>query len=462
MKKRGWYIGIGIGLLSLTALVTAVRMGGGRQWTKSGPVLSNESAPCYKCHLEKTPAISKEWARSRHAEMGVGCYECHQAQEKDSDAWTHEGKRIATIVTPTDCGGCHSDISKEFTESHHAKAGKILGSLDNVLGETVEGMSAAINGCQQCHGATVAFLKDEKGEVRRGKEGKPLIDPATWPNTGIGRINLDGSLGSCTACHSRHSFSKKIARFPDNCGKCHMGPDHPQIEIYNESKHGIAFRAKVDEMNLDAPEWILGKDYTAAPTCTTCHMSATQNQPATHDPGKRISWTLRPEISKKQENWEEKRAAMKDTCHNCHGPDFTDAFYKQYDETIDLYNEKFARPAKKIMGALTKAGKITADPFDDPIEFVYYELWHHEGRRARMGASMQGPDYTQWHGFYEVAKHFYSKFIPEAEELAHGSPEAKKAIDEVMAMDSHRWKKGLSKEEREKIKEFYKKRYGSQ
>jgi hypothetical protein len=456
------YIVAGLGILFLIALLIVAWVEGGKQRFKPEPepVVSGESAGCYKCHLEKTPSISKEWAWSEHAKRGVGCYECHQAGEQDPDAWVHEGKRIATIVTPIDCARCHNDISREFMESHHSKAGQILGSLDNVLGETIEGMPAAINGCQQCHGATVSLLKDEKGEIRRGKEGKPMIDPATWPNTGIGRINLDGSLGSCSACHSRHSFSKKVARFPDTCGKCHMGPDHPQIEIYNESKHGIAFRAKLDEMHLDKDEWILGKDYTAAPTCTTCHMSATKNLPVTHDPGKRISWTLRPEISKKMENWEEKRAAMKDVCSNCHGPDFVDAFYKQYDQSIELYNEKFAKPAKKIMEALKTSGKVTPDPFDDPIEFVYYELWHHEGRRARMGASMQGPDYTQWHGFYEVAKHFYAKFLPEAEELGKDDPVVKSAIDEVLNMDQHRWKKGLTKEERDRINEFYKKRYG--
>jgi len=34
------------------------------------------------------------------------------------------------------------------------------------------------------------------------------FDPATWPNTGIGRVNPDGSAGSCSACHTRHRFSK--------------------------------------------------------------------------------------------------------------------------------------------------------------------------------------------------------------------------------------------------------------
>jgi len=26
-------------------------------------------------------------------------------------------------------------------------------------------------------------------------------------------------------------------------------------------------------------------------------------------------------------------------------------------------------------------------------------MWHHEGRRARMGTAMMGPDYAWWHGF---------------------------------------------------------------
>ena len=56
------------------------------------------------------------------------------------------------------------------------------------------------------------------------------------------------------------------------------------------------------------------------------------------------------------------------------------------------------------MDELYKLGYLTKDKFDEEIEFEFFEYWHHEGRRARMGASMMGPDYTQWHGFYELAK----------------------------------------------------------
>lgn len=39
--------------------------------------------------------------------------------------------------------------------------------------------------------------------------------------------------------------------------------------------------------------------------------------------------------------------------------------------------------------------------------------WHHEGRRARRGASMMGPSYTHWYGMYKVGKNYYFEFLPE-------------------------------------------------
>lgn len=108
------------------------------------------------------------------------------------------------------------------------------------------------------------------------------------------------------------------------------------------------------------------------------------------------------------------------------------------------------------MGKLRDKGKITPTPFDDKIEWTFFELWHHEGRRARMGAAMMGPDFTQWHGFYEVAKHFYTKFLPEAEELLPGVSKF------IYEMPEHKWKKGMSEEDMENMIKFYKERYGQE
>ncbi|OGW95741.1 MAG: hydroxylamine oxidoreductase [Omnitrophica WOR_2 bacterium GWA2_45_18] len=425
--------------------------------------LSGKSRKCLDCHKSETPVITQQWGASKHFRGNVGCFECHQADKTDTDIMEHYGENIATIVSPKDCARCHEKEVGEFTASHHSKGARILGSLDNRLAEVVEGnrmmktpgfpdgiSSAAVSGCWQCHGSEVKVI------------GEGKLDPATWPNTGIGRINPDGSEGSCSACHSRHRFSVEQARNPENCGKCHMGPDHPQLEIYEESKHGIAYNANKHKMNMDNEKWVLGEDYNAGPTCATCHMSATPDQDVTHDVGMRISWNNRPALSIRPEvsdaklglpgkdiTWETRRDNMKNVCLNCHNQNYVDNFYFQYDSLIELYNEKFARPGQALM-ELAKP-LIKPVEFGNKIDFVWYEIWHHEGRRARHGASMMGPDYTHWHGTYEVAKHFYSEYIPELEEIVEKNihsedplkvEQAKKLqakIDEVLGSDDHKW-----------------------
>ena len=433
------------------------------------PEMSEETKQCVACHKKNNPGITQQWGASKHYRANVGCYECHAADEGDVDAYMHDGKKvkkfISIIVSPKDCSNCHEKEVKQNSESHHVKAGRILGSLDNLLAEVVEGngdfvtegfpdgnSAAAVNGCWQCHGSQVKVLEDGQ------------LDPATWPNTGIGRINPDGSEGSCTACHSRHLFSVAQAREPDTCGKCHLGPDHPQKEIYEESKHGIAFKAAnhAGKMNLDNPKWIPGEDYYTGPTCATCHMSATRKQGVNHNVGLRISWNNRPPISVRPEvtdkkmgsptasiGWEERRDNMKDVCSACHTENYIDNFYTQYDGMIELYGKKFAKPGL----ALYNASKPLLKPakFSNKLDWIWFELWHHEGRRARMATSMMAPDYTHWHGTYDLAKHFYTKYIPELEKLIYkgdqsSDPKKKEAakalhtlLNEVLNSSDHMW-----------------------
>ncbi len=457
-----------VAVILLASMVTA------EQGYRSVPsTLTEESAACLECHETEMPAMVKEWRYSRHYGANVGCYECHAAGPDDKDGFEHNGFNIAIIVSPKDCSKCHETEFNEFQKSHHAEAGNILGSLDNVLGEVIEGPMAAVNGCKQCHGSKVEVKSDGS------------LTAETWPNTGIGRLNPDGSKGACSACHSRHSFDAALARQPENCGKCHLGPDHPQKEIYEESKHGIAFYANKDRMNLNSSSWVVGIDYSAAPTCATCHMSATRDLPITHDVGDRISWTLRPPVSQKIDAtakakgkdvkpWDNRRNDMKNVCSACHTSNYVDNFYTQYDGAVNLYNDKFGKPATAIYKKVRSSGLITNDTnFDDELEWTYFYLWHHEGRRARMGAAMFAPDYTQWHGFFEVAERFYMSFIPQVQEiLEHAKTEGKNltAVAEVEAlikktfeMDEHKWFTGQEpadvKAARKKAQEEFKKRY---
>jgi hypothetical protein len=383
---------------------------------------------CMTCHKEKSPALYGQWRASAHGEHGVTCLDCHAADESEKDAFDHEGTIIATLVTPRDCGRCHAQQTKEVDASYHATAGLILESADAYLAHAAGGHPAAVAGCESCHGAKIEIDEDSPNRLAR----------TSWPNTGIGRLNPDGSKGSCTACHARHTFSLAQARRPEACGKCHLGPDHPQKEIYEESKHGGAFAGAVDEMNLKSDRWVVGVDYSAAPTCATCHMSATLAQPVTHDVGARISWTLRPAVSVFKPEWKTRRRNMQDVCLACHGQRWVDGHYRQFDGLVHLYNEKFARPAGEIM-KLVKEKKLLERPaaFANKIEWEYWELWHHEGRRARHGASMMGPDYTWWHGIYDVAHNFYFRFLPEAR--AFGDPDVDALIAKIMAEPEHAW-----------------------
>jgi len=447
---------------------------------------------CIMCHQKQNPGLVKQYMESAHGKKGVGCLSCHEAKPGEPDALAHNGGLISIVPTPKDCSSCHQKEFDEQRRSHHARAGEILASLDNLLGEVVGGPAAVNAGCRQCHGSEVKF-----------ENGQPT--PETWPNTGMGRINADGSKGSCTACHTRHEFSKAQARQPENCGKCHLGPDHPQIEVYNESKHGILYHANREKMNLEDKNWVAGMDYYSSATCSTCHMSRAPGVDATHDVGDRISWTLRPPVSMKLnmviadngladdvkgENpelpqigdtvdmahakgkvvdvkpWQQRRATMQQVCRACHTPATIKGFYQQFDDVVHLYNDKFAKPAKAIMKELKDGGYLKDGPFNDAIEWTWWEIWHHEGRRARHGASMMAPDYTWWHGLYEVAKHFYFHFIPELREAVHvkdGNEDfAEKLLDKyVRPIDGHKWYfEGMSKDRIDEVRRGFEQRYG--
>ena len=229
-------------------------------------------------------------------------------------------------------------------------------------------------------------------------------------------------------------------------------------------------------------------------------MSATRTQGVTHDVGDRISWTLRPAISTKLNmvvyddlwkddlpqgaplpkpgdsvtakdgkkrtvtaviTWQDRRKKMQDVCTSCHASGQVNGFYQQFDNLVDLYDDKFAKPATAIMKELYAAKKLTQAPMDEKLEWVYYELWHHEGRRARHGAAMSGPDYAWWHGMYDVAKTFYLEFLPQVKQVA-GEPLATQLLDKfVYSQPGHKWlKEGMTPEQLRQMQEFYRQRYG--
>jgi predicted heme/steroid binding protein len=372
---------------------------------------------CVACHWEEKPALVEDWRLSIHGKLGVACADCHKVAG-ERDVWVSKSHYeytdvpVTPLVTPRRCARCHQEEVDQYSRSKHAHTLEIINRIDNWL---IHGMNSSIEratGCFACHGSVVEI-----------EDGEPV--PGTWPNVGVGRKNPDGSLGSCTSCHTRHRFSIVEARKPEACDQCHLGPDHPQIEIYNESKHGTMYHAYGDEWTWRPEDfhWTAGRDYRA-PTCAACHMSEAGEVEKSHDVTGRLAWELQAPLTIRPEeftpypadiDWRTARNNMRTVCLQCHSEGWTDGHFENMDTVIDHYNEEYFKPIKKMMDELYARGLLTEESyFDEELEWEYYELWHHEGRRARMGAAMMAPDYAWWHGFYEC-KHRFITLIDKIE-----------------------------------------------
>ncbi|MAG20569.1 MAG: multiheme c-type cytochrome [Candidatus Marinimicrobia bacterium] len=358
--------------------------------SQPGPEYVRATGKCATCHLQETSAIVHQFSMSKHASQNVTCYECHRAQDKQEEM-NHKGFTIAKNLTALNCSQCHSTEYSQFLRSRHGAPAW-----------------AAVKGDENFNDEQIAYAeKYHPGSVKREAnklaiaEGPGVMEKGCMSCHSVGKPNADGSIGTCTACHARHSTSIALARQPETCGQCHMGPDHSQLEIYNESKHGVLYSLQKSHFNLDADPTTLSSKDMSVPTCATCHMSGLEGMNVTHDVTERLSWWLFAPISNKRPNYNLGQETMKNTCLKCHAKTHVEKFYNEAEDVVIATNKK-VQNALDIINVLRKEGLLTPEPFDEPIEFIVFDLWHYFGRTAKHGAFMGGADFVQWHGNYEL------------------------------------------------------------
>ena len=117
--------------------------------------------------------------------------------------------------------------------------------------------------------------------------------------------------------------------------------------------------------------------------------------------GDRLSWYLAAPISERRPAWQDNAGRMQGVCGECHNQQFIETLYADADAAVERVNE-WVVESDEIMAPLKEHGLLTDEPFDEPIDFTYFNLWHHWGRTAKFGVWMDGPDYVQWHGAYEI------------------------------------------------------------
>lgn len=452
----------------------------------SAPVaLSEQTQLCVLCHKKLTPGIVEDWLTSRHSQItpemamakpvlerrissdvipeafrsvAVGCYECHgQNASAHKDNFDHFGFKINVVVSPNDCKTCHAVEADQYSVSKKAHALDNLqkNPLYHTFVETIQGLKeirddkiihlkasehSKSETCYACHGTLVTVNGMKKISTDIGDIDVP--DLANWPNQGVGRINPDGSLGACTPCHARHSFSIEVARKPYTCSQCHLEPDVPAYNVYNESKHGNIFLSKQHAWNWTNVPWSVGKDFQA-PTCATCHNSLLTTPDGkvialrTHDFGSRLWVRLfgliyshpQPKdartyliknkdglplptafagepafeylIDKGEQIW--RQIEMKKICRRCHNTDWVNQHFARLDATI-AETDKMSRAATQlVLKAWNEGLADPSNPFDEMIEHTWIKQWFFYANSVRYASAMGGPDYASFkNGWWEL------------------------------------------------------------
>jgi hypothetical protein len=382
---------------------------------------AGQTPDCVACHAQKgiTGSAIRDWKLSKHAANGVSCAECHLTGDPSRRASNCDVPGVMRAVSAKACSQCHSEQADQFAHSKHAAAWVAMAAMPTTNSQPKELMDG-MKGCGGCH-----------------------------------RVGYDG--GRCDSCHTRHLFSAAEARRPEACGTCHMGFDHPQWEMYMNSKHGMIYRENGQSWNWNQPlaEWF--KDPQNAdgstprtPTCAFCHMP-------NGDHGVKTAWgflalrlpeddpawmedratilqalgvldkdgkpTARLEVVKagdvarlSKEAWQNQRDRMLGQCSKCHAPSFARAELAKGDEIIKAADHLMAQAIREVNG-LYKDGVLPEPkdrPFsvdilrfyevEHPIEQKLYVMLMEHRMRTFQGAFHMNPDYQHWYGWAEMKR----------------------------------------------------------
>lgn len=441
--------------------------------------ISPATRGCLDCHADVTPGIVADWRASRHARVTpadalkrdpavrlfsaaaapagtadfvVGCAECHlRSPDTHADTFDHGDARVHVVVTPADCSACHPTEVAEFDQNlmAHAYANLDANPLYHDLEAQSTGTVRVENGrlvrtppseavraaaCLSCHGTRVTVTGSAPRETPAGAMSFPVL--TGWPNDGVGRVNPDGSLGSCGSCHPRHRFSQAQARKPQACIGCHKGPDVPAYAVWQVSRHGALASAAGKDWDYEATPWVAGTSFSA-PTCAACHLSGVATPtgelvgPRTHRVNDRLPWRLfglpyahphpvspdtsgvrnaaglalptnldgTPVAAAVIDAAEQKVRSLRlqKVCSACHAGGWVAGHFARLDAVIAETNAQTKAATDLLALAWTKGlAKGPAEggsAFDEPLERLWTESWLFFANSTRFAAAMSGADY---------------------------------------------------------------------
>ena len=189
---------------------------------------------------------------------------------------------------------------------------------------------------------------------------------------------------------------------PAICAKCHMGPDHPQWEMWQTSQHGILYNSAMPELGV---------------TCQGCHMPTGSHNVST-------GLTMTPGTKPYPEDEQQvQRAKMLEVCSRCHSKNFTEQELANAD-AIRAQSRGLVNEAEKVIWNLADRGLLDPMPVDRPphplrgatlvtdsqmlyedtshIERLFFKMQKYSLAKTIKGAYHQNPAYTHWYGNAEL------------------------------------------------------------
>ncbi len=225
--------------------------------------LAGSTDECVTCHRRESPGIVAQYSISDMAAAGVACMDCHGVPADYPEALEHEGETMLSSPTPARCGACHESQVAQFYASRHSLPAYVAYAGAQSLSPTHLAMYEAVEEGRSPLAGSRSSLRTR----RRGSD--PFRICETCHNVGL-PAPMDRS-GRCQNCHLRHTFSLEQARKPETCNACHIGPDHPQWEIYQESPHGISYMTGGSYVELGSSA--RDANDSRYPGCHVCHVS---------------------------------------------------------------------------------------------------------------------------------------------------------------------------------------------
>lgn len=344
------------------------------------PQAALASEDCLDCHRTATPAAVLQWQSSAHAAK-VGCADCHG---RDHEAILAGEARVTASV----CGRCHAEALAEHQSSRHGKG------LQSGWGCTRNLPKRPTTECRRCHeeGSTLPTTPVACARF--------LQQSAEMGNLGCNRCHEVET--SCGSCHSNHATDLAIVRNPNVCAKCHMGPDHPQWEMWQTSQHGSLFQSA--GANL-------------APSCQSCHLPKGGHNVS-------LGLTMTPggdPLPAEQQS--AGRQQMLQVCTGCHSAAFSRRELEQAD-AVRAQSLALVKQAEALIWDLADRGWLNPSPSERPphplkgkvlvtdqqllyentsrIEGLLFRLKKYALAQTVKGAYHQNPAYTHWYGNAEL------------------------------------------------------------